>query len=81
MPRVMLTEAEKMNSKFTAELQKQRALYDKRSPGDIQRIIGKSYTAVHARDKNPGLYTVTELRRLFASLRFSNEQILTIFGR
>lgn len=82
MPKVNLGKSpqDTMNRILLAEIGRGMTLKGK-SNNEVWKYVGFSRSSWYHRKHDPGDFKLDELRRIFDSLKTSNETILAIFGR
>lgn len=82
MPKVNLGKSpqDTMNRILLTEISRGMTFKDKPS-NEVGQYAGFSRSGWYCRKHDPGSFRLDELRRIFDSLKTSNETILAIFGR
>lgn len=81
MPKVILTEQQRMESRSETAGQSLRVLVsacmmrDRLKQADIARKIGMNPSTFTRRLRDPGSFTLDEFRRLASALRFSDKEL------
>ena len=77
MPRIKpLTAEARMNQQLLATIDKYKRLAGIQRYGDLGPRMGRCATTANQRMRNPGAFTLDELRRLVRSLHIPPEELL-----
>ena len=81
MPKLRQSKYELANSIFRAAVNGNRELYGYRRKSDLCPIFGVKEETVSKHLSNPANIKTADLRHIIEALKFSDEQILGMFGR
>ena len=81
MPKLRQSKYELANSIFRAAVNGNRELYGYRRKADLCPIFGVKEENVSKHLSNPANIKTADLRHIIEALKFSDEQILGMFGR
>ena len=81
MPKLRQSKYELANSIFRAAVNGNRELYGYRRKADLCPIFGVKEETVSKHLSNPANIKTADLRHIIEALKFSDEQILGMFGR